>query len=73
VSAAAVASPTSGVAASSTAVEASATDVTAAALMSNVGAASVIELRMVAGAAPMVFPRMVDYEGGIIAPSTPSI
>ncbi len=38
----------------------------AAALMTNVSATAVIELRMMAVAGPMVFPRMVNHEDGIV-------
>ena len=36
-------------------------------------ATTVIELRMMAAATVMFFPRMVDDEDGIIAPATPTM
>jgi hypothetical protein len=42
-------------------------EATAAALMH--GAATMIKLRMMALATPMVFPRMMDDEDGIVPPS----
>jgi hypothetical protein len=67
-----VAASTTAMATAFTATMVAAAYVTAA-LMANWCAAGVIELGMMAPAAPVVFPRMVDDEGGIIAPSTPSI
>jgi hypothetical protein len=65
-----MAATTAAVASTTTAVKATAATMEAAAHMRD-AAATMIELRMMAATAPMVFPRMMDLEAGIVA--TPSI
>jgi hypothetical protein len=49
------------------------TAVKAAALVPNDGTAAMIELRMMTAAAPMVFPRVVGIEVGMIAVAPPTV
>ena len=63
--------PTAAAVASATSTVKTSAGVEAAAAHMRDAAATMIELRMMAAAAPMVFPRMMDVEAGIVA--TPSI